>query len=301
MVWRVEIIGHTGVPDPELVDSVSHCNYFDQSRAGGGERYQTRLIMLHDVEIESGQWGASQLMTIADAAGSMGMLLSAMGDFGSNPRPQGRLNVVGIMDQEDDQAPPYTDGYRVWVKRTSDIAFAFDACRQVESAAEGERAALVNKVVSRAFDGYFHIQDPDRCGGVRVSSGRTVAPGDVVCVQGIVEGAGDACAIAANYLTITGHTDAPRPLCVGSRVLWGECGLSVDGLLVRVFGRIGADRGDGVRFFTDDFGRTMLARADGASLPAPGTAVILTAVAARSNGTPMLLVAGEDDIVVVDK
>lgn len=295
LVWHVEILEHVGLPDPELVPSISHCNYFDQTRAGGGERYQTRYIMLHGVQITSGQWGNNKLNTISDDTGSVGMLLSAMGDFNSNPQPSGKLNVVGIMDQEDDQVAPYTDGYRVWVKRTPDIALALDACRQAGSSSDGERVALVNKVVSRGFGGYFYVQDPDRSGGVRVNSSRILEPGDVVCVQGLV-GQG---AIAANYLTVTGSAEAPSPLCVTSPVLWGERGLGVEGLLVRVFGVVGDYIGDGIYNFTDDSGRTIHVQTEGFSLPAQGTKVILDAVATIEGGVPMLLLAAEQDVRTV--
>lgn len=297
LVWHVEILGHSGLPDPELVPSVSRCNYFDHTRAGGGERYQTRYVMLHGVEVTSGQWGANNLMTVSDDTGSVGMLLSAMGDFNSNPQPGGRLNVVGVMDQEDDQVAPYADGYRVWVKRTSDIALALDACRQAGSADDGQRIALVNKVVSRGFGGFFYIQDPDRSGGVRVDSDRVVEPGDVVCVQGVAAGGG----ITANYLTVSGGGGAPRPLCVTSSALWGERGLGVDGLLVRVFGVMGDYVGDGIYNFTDDSGRTINVQTEGFALPDQGTQVILNAIAAVDGGVPMLLVAGEQDIQTVSQ
>jgi hypothetical protein len=43
-----------------------------------------------------------------------------MGDFDSHPAPTGNFQVTGIFDQED-LAAPYTDSYRLWVKRYSDI------------------------------------------------------------------------------------------------------------------------------------------------------------------------------------
>ena len=59
LVFKVEVIGHPGLPDPVLIPSVSDCNYFDQARSGGGERYQTRYAMLHDVEKTAGTWAAA--------------------------------------------------------------------------------------------------------------------------------------------------------------------------------------------------------------------------------------------------
>lgn len=295
LVWHVDIIGHTGLPDPELIPSVSHCNYFDETRAGGGERYQTRYTMLHGVEISSGVWGSNKLLTLSDATGSVGMLLSAMGDFDSFPQPAGKLNVVGIFDQEDDQVSPYTDGYRIWVKRMSDVAAALDACREVAYRTEGDRVALVNKVVSRVYDGFFYVQDEDRSSGVRVVSSRQFDPGDLVSVQGTVCSAGGAKAICANYVSRSAQSAPPRPVCVGSPVVRAERGLDVDGLLVRVCGRVGAYQGDGI-FGISDGGGTVYVAADGANVPAEGSIAAVTGVATRPGGTATLLVAGSSDI-----
>jgi len=314
LVWHVDILGHPGLPDPELISSVSACNYFDQTRAGGGERYQTRYVMLHGAQISSGTWGNGNLMTIGDSTGSAGMLLSAMGDFNSYSQPVEKLNVVGIFDQEDDTVSPYTDGYRIWVKRMSDIAVALDACRQAASSNDNERVALVKKVVSRVYDGYFYVQDQERCGGIRVTSSRTVAPGDVISVQGIVTSPDKSVgptsvgptsediekSISANYLSRFEQGDPPRPLVVDSRVLRGEVGLKVCGLLVRICGRIGPDQGNGTRSLTDG-GGTVYVQMNGIAAPAEGTVVAVTGVAASSGQAALILLAGEDDISQVDQ
>ncbi len=295
LIWHVEIIGHVGLPDPELIPSVSHCNYFDHTRAGGGELYQTRYVMLHGVEA-SGTWGNNKLMTITDATGSVGMLLSAMGDFNSYPQPAGRLNVVGIFDQEDDQQPPYTDGYRVWVKRYSDIAMALNACRQAKGFDSGARVALVNKIVSRVYDGFFYIQDESRAGGIRIIGDRQFSPGDVVAVQGLVSELGDEKALNANYLTKIAGGIAPEPLTVNSKALWGESGLDVHGLLVKIFAKIGTYQGDGLWSLIDDGGNEIRLDANGHTVPSLGAKVMVTAVATKENGIPLLLLASGDDI-----
>jgi hypothetical protein len=83
---------------------------------------------------------------------------------------------------------------------------------------------------------------------------------------------------------------------VNSPVLRGERGLDVFGLLVRVCGRIGADQGNGV-YSLSDGGGTIYVQTNGVAMPAqPGTMVAITGVATISDGTPLLLLANENDI-----
>lgn len=297
LAFTVEIIGHSGLPDPEPIPTVAHCNYFDQTRAGGGERYQTRYVMLHGVEITGDEWGSGSLMTIADASGSVGMLLSATGDFSSYAQPSGRVNVVGVFDQEDTTAP-YTGDYRVWVRRFDDMAVALDSCREVRSRDEGERVALAGKVVSRVYDGFFYILDADRTGGVRVVSDRVFAPGDVVCVQGLVATAEGEKAIVPKYLSLTGS--APKPLFVNSAALWGESGLDVSGLLVRCAATVGTEHGDGAFSLIDDAGRTIYLRTNGVEMPPQGARVAVTAVLGSMGGAPLLHLADRHDLQVME-
>lgn len=300
LIWHVDILSHPGLPDPELIPSVSNCNYFDQTRTDGGERYQTRYVMLHGVQISGGTWGSDNLMTIQDTSGSVGMLLSAMGDFNAYSQPQGKLNVVGIFDQEvPTGAVDYTTGYRVWVKRFSDIATALDGCREVSSHNVGDRVALVNKVVSRVYDGYFYIQDQDRSGGVRIISDRVFKPGNIVCVQGTVTTVDDETAITPTYLSL--GTNVPKPVFVTSPTLWGQGGLNVNGLLVRVFAKTGTDQGDGTYSLIDDNNKTIYVKTNGVTMPAGGTSVAVTAVATNPNGTPILLLADKHDIQIVSQ
>jgi hypothetical protein len=104
-----------GMPEPKRIPSVSACNYFDASRAGGGEKYQTQWCRLNNVEITSGTWGNGQQLTISDGTGELTMLLSAQGDFDRYSAPTGKFDVIGIFDQEDTELP-YHENYRIWVK-----------------------------------------------------------------------------------------------------------------------------------------------------------------------------------------
>ncbi len=114
--FKVTIVEKSaGVPEPKLIASISACNYFDQTRAGGGERYQTQWCRLNNVEIVSGTWGNGEELIISDGTGELTMLLSSQGDF-AYPPPAGRFDVTGIFDQEDTEEP-YQDNYRIWVKK----------------------------------------------------------------------------------------------------------------------------------------------------------------------------------------
>lgn len=130
-VWFTVAILEKGVgmPEPKLIPSISACNYFDQSRAGGGEKYQTRWSRLNDVEIVSGTWGSyvedvKGEMTITDGTGELTMRLARQGDFDDYAAPTGKFDVIGIFDQEDPEefeGDPFHENYRIWVKRYKHI------------------------------------------------------------------------------------------------------------------------------------------------------------------------------------
>ncbi len=112
-----------GMPAAQLIPDISACDYFDQTRAGGGERYQAQWCQLNDVSIVSGTWAPGETLTISDASGhEIAMLLSGPGDFGDYPMPAGTFNVRAIFDQEDPTAPT-TGDYRVWVKGFEGVRF----------------------------------------------------------------------------------------------------------------------------------------------------------------------------------
>ncbi|HOE64149.1 MAG TPA: DUF5689 domain-containing protein [Candidatus Sumerlaeota bacterium] len=121
-----KIASGVGMPAPQIINNLSDCNYFDQTRAGGGEKYQAQWVKLNRVHIISGTWGNDKDLILADDDGStLTMRLSAMGDFDSYTAPTGNFEVTGIFDQED-LAAPYTDSYRIWVKKYSDIQVMTD-------------------------------------------------------------------------------------------------------------------------------------------------------------------------------
>ncbi len=130
LMWTVQVLDpNAGMPAPQIIPSVSACNYFDATRAGGGELYQTRWVELQNVEIVSGTWGAGNSLTISDSTGTLTMLLSGMGDFNSFAAPTGKFNVYGVFDQEDTNGDgDYQDMYRLWVKNASDITAVPEPC-----------------------------------------------------------------------------------------------------------------------------------------------------------------------------
>jgi len=295
--FTVEIIGHPGLPDPQLIPSVANCNHFLQDRADGGERYQTRWTMIHGVEVTSGSWANDSDVVIADDTGSVGLKLSQMGDFDGNTPPADRISFVGIFDQEDLQSP-FHDTYRIWVKKQEDTAAALDSCREVSTCGDGDRAALVNKTVSRVYNGCFYIQDADRSSGVRIESSRLVSVGDVVHVLGSVSTVNGEKAINPSYLTVDGSGPV-EPVFVNGRVLRGEGGLDVFGLLARCVGTLGEDLGGAVYEFVDEEGQVIALDSNGAAMPPEGSTVSVTGVVRYGSSGPVILLSGAEGIQVL--
>jgi hypothetical protein len=298
--FTVEVIGHPGLPDPELIPSISNCNYFDQTRNDGGERYQTRFTMLHGVEITAGTWANGSTLTIEDSTGSTALYLVPMGTF-SGSAPTGKISVVGIYDQEDaGSGTPvvYHNNYRMMLKSSDDVAEAVDACREVRNIADDTQIALANKVVSRVYSGYFFIQDAERSGGVKVISDRLVTPGDDVSIMGTVSTVGDEKVITARY--VVKSRNAAKPLFVNGQTLHGQSGLDVFGLLVRCVGHIGNDLGSGLYEFIDDASNVIQLDSNGYAVPELGTFVTVTAVASGDSTMPILLLGSAGDIQPVE-
>jgi hypothetical protein len=211
------------------------------------------------------------------------------------------MSIVGIFDQEDPGSGvpvQYHGNYRMIVKNSSDIALALDACREVRNQNDGNQIALANKTVSRAYDGYFYIQDADRSGGVKVISDRPVTPGDVVGIMGTVMTVGGEKILSAKY--IAKSRNLARPLLVNSKALRGESGLDVFGLLVRCVGRVGSSLGDGIYEFIDDNNEIIRLDSNGYTIPDQGTLVAVTAVASGNSTMPVLLLGSAGDIQPVN-
>lgn len=126
LMWTATVLGNPGMPAAEVIPSIGNANYFDQTRADGGERWQTRWVKFEDVRIVGGaeNWGADGEVIISDTDGddNLVMKLSVMGDFDGYSAPTGTFDVVGVFDQEDDDGDPYYhDGYRLWVKNYGDL------------------------------------------------------------------------------------------------------------------------------------------------------------------------------------
>jgi len=120
MMWSVEVLSTGDMPEAEVIPSVAHCSYFDQTRECGGERWQTRWTKLKGVEMVSGTWAAGEEIDISDGTGIVLMKLAEPGDFDDFTPPIGKFDVVGVFDQEDN-ASPYHDFYRIWVKKFIDL------------------------------------------------------------------------------------------------------------------------------------------------------------------------------------
>jgi len=116
-----KLASNAGMPVPAAIPSIAACNFFDQTRAAGGEKYQAQWCKLSKVRIASGDWGAGKSLVITDdSAATITLLLSSEGDFNSHQAPAQSFSVTGIFDQEDPDFP-YTGAYRLWVKKYSDI------------------------------------------------------------------------------------------------------------------------------------------------------------------------------------
>jgi len=116
-----------GMPEPRVISDLSSCNYFDQTRQGGGEHFQNSWVLMENVHIVSGMWGSGNTLLLSDDSGStIPMLLSSEGDFDDKSMPQESFSVIGIFDQEDTDSP-YHEDYRLWVKKYSDIILPLGA------------------------------------------------------------------------------------------------------------------------------------------------------------------------------
>ena len=122
--------------------------------------------------------------------------------------------------------------------------------------ADGEWVAAPGKIVTAVFDGFFYIQDPDRTSGIKVMSSESVAVGDLVNVEGLLDVSERERHVQAGRVENLGPVTPARPLGMSNTFLGGGDlepgqsgvtgghGLNNIGLLVRAWGRVvwaGAD------------------------------------------------------------
>jgi len=118
--FTVTVLDHPGMPVPIVIPWIAEANYFDPTRSGGGEKYQTHWCRINNVWIVEGNWGANESLTIADGTGQLTLKLSGRGDFDSFDPPAGKFHVIGVFDQEDSTLP-WHENYRIWTKMMADI------------------------------------------------------------------------------------------------------------------------------------------------------------------------------------
>ncbi len=124
--FKVELLEPAvGLPAPEVItiDTVKDNNdnwIFDPNRTRGAEYYQARRIRINDVNILNPEnWAPYNTVEIMDSNGlTMPVKLGIGEGFSRYPCPQGRIDVIGIFNQEAPGTPPHGDstkGYRLWV------------------------------------------------------------------------------------------------------------------------------------------------------------------------------------------
>ncbi len=116
---------------PIAIDNLAGINDFDPTRATGGEYYQGRLVELKNVEIIEGEWLNGSMLTVADGQGNTFTVELRHGaKIADSAQPQGLLNIVGVFDQEDPEAP-FMEGYLLWPRSITDFTAA-DGSSQVD-------------------------------------------------------------------------------------------------------------------------------------------------------------------------
>ena len=123
--FTIELIDpNAGLPEPELITlsmvKDSNDNFiFDHTRAHGCELYQGVLVRINNVNITSGTWQPNSQLVIADGSGrTFNVKLGFGAGFTRYPMPTGKIDVIGIFDQEAPGEYPNFNlkaGYRLWV------------------------------------------------------------------------------------------------------------------------------------------------------------------------------------------
>ncbi len=120
--FDIEILSHGEVPAPMQVNDLAAASEFDATRQSGAEYYQGRLVVFRNVTIVGGTWEPGGTVTVQDQlGGQFEVELRYATGIGDQPQPQGALDITGVFDQEDTEAP-YTGTYLLWPRSIEDFA-----------------------------------------------------------------------------------------------------------------------------------------------------------------------------------
>jgi hypothetical protein len=107
-----------------------------------------------------------------------------------------------------------------------------------KSKADGTLVQLSNVEVTRAFGGFFYVEDNSRASGIRVDSPAVVATGGRVTVAGTVATEGNERKIVAYAVNVVSGQPTIRPLGMTNASVQPNIGTSTVGLLVTVWGKV---------------------------------------------------------------
>lgn len=130
--FDITIHGAAEDPEPLVIEDLAASTRFDQTRRTGGEYHQGRLVKLHAVKIVEGAWENGSTLIVEDSSGGrIPVELRAATEIAGNPKPTEypyndgySLDIIGVFNQEDEE-PPYTEGYLVWPRSIEDFQPAF--------------------------------------------------------------------------------------------------------------------------------------------------------------------------------
>lgn len=97
---------------------------FDPTRGSGPEHYQATRVRLSNVKLTAdtiANWGRNRDLAVEDASGrTLPIHLGYHPSFAATPPPTDWIDVIGIFDQADSQAP-HDGGYRLLVMNAADV------------------------------------------------------------------------------------------------------------------------------------------------------------------------------------
>lgn len=224
-------------------------------------------------------------------------------DLDGNPRPTGNRTDIGAYEFSP--------------------AVPLDSIVEVKLSADGAYISVADTVVTRAFDGYFYIEQTDRTSGMRVQWPGAVTPGRMVSVKGTLETRngierqiratsvtlGDPASVEPVGMLLRSLVGShlgydPGPPASGQMGMAGGFGPNNVGLLVRVWGlgMPSASVGFGLE---DGSGRCIQVQTpNGVAIGAEGRLAQVTGVCSIYPGpdgpAAVLLVSEASDVVLLD-